>query len=178
MHGKRVKSDFWKSLPDLNREDAKWIAAVLDCEGTISVHTPWNKKRNNRNIVVFAKVEMIGYAIVERLHILCGGSLWKNIRQKGNRREHCLWNITSNGLRWLLPQIMPFLLIKKRHAEIVLEVLLNNERGKRPTQMKYERLAELLTEIRKLNGRGLTPDLRKIIPTRVQGKDVICLKKP
>jgi hypothetical protein len=154
--------------PELALTDRAWIAAVIDCEGTLTIHTPWNKRRDSRNIMIFAKVDMTDDSIPLRLQSLCGGSfnpLQQRPFQKNPRaKPNCIWQLSSNGLRWLLPQIYPYLLIKRRHAEILTEVLTTNTRGRRSAsvQMPFGRLNELITELRFLNQRGVKADLTKI----------------
>jgi len=79
---------------------------------------------------------------------------------------------TTAGRGRLLPQIEKFLILKKKHAQIMMEVLNGNKRGVRRSQMKFPKLFELVSEIRGLNHRGMIPDLNNI-----RDKDVICLRK-
>jgi|SRR3990167_4048932 len=143
----------------LKRDHAIWIAAVIDCEGTLTVHLPFNKISGGRNLQVFGRVEMINYDVPFLLHTLCGGSMSKP-KQKGNRRNHFMWNISSNGLRWLLPQIMGHLIVKKRHAEILLKILSGNPSGRNGSRYKmpYESLRKLIIELRTINYKGKTAD--------------------
>mgnify|MGYP001586783079 FL=1 len=138
---------------------AIWIAAVIDCEGTLTVHVPFNKTNGGRNLQVYGRVEMANYDVPFLLHNLCGGSMGQP-KQKGNRKEHFYWNISSNGLRWLLPQIMKHLIVKKRHAEILLAILSGNPSGRTGSRYKmpYERLRKLITELRTINYKGKTAD--------------------
>jgi hypothetical protein len=34
--------------PNLTDVQSAWVAAVLDCEGMLTIHTPWNKQRKKR----------------------------------------------------------------------------------------------------------------------------------
>lgn len=79
---------------------------------------------------------------------------------KGNRRDQYWWNVSPEGLRWLLPQVLPYLLVKKKHAEIVLELLSKNSRSKR---LPNERKMELRDEIRRLNIKGRKQSEEEVI---------------
>jgi len=137
----------------LTESEAVWIAAVIDCEGTLTVHTAWNKARHNHNLQFFGRVEMVGAEVPSRLQTLCGGSRWRSRSRQPNGRPRTVWNITSNGLRWLLPQLLPYLIVKHRHAEILLELLAGNPQGRHGCAYKtsFNRLQELMAELRTLN---------------------------
>ena len=155
------------NMPALSQIDAVWIAAVIDCEGTLTIHTPLNKYRNGRNIQVFARVDMSDEPVPRRLYELCAGSFKPLHRRASDNpmwKGHSYWNISSNGLRWLLPQIHPYFIVKKRHSEIVQEVLRRNRRGMRRDQMCHAELYPLIAEIRSLNKGGSHAHLDKILP--------------
>lgn len=145
----------------LTTEERIWVAAVIDCEGMITIHTPWNKQRHNRNLQHYCRVQMTELEMIKRLHAICGGSMKKSTLCASMRTEAWYWNLTAGGLRWLLPQILPFLMAKKRHAEIALKVLAGNQRG-RGRQMPFETLRPLLVEMRSLQKSGYNGDIDKI----------------
>lgn len=152
-------------MPKLTPENCAWIAAVIDCEGMLTVHTPVNKYRGGRNLQVYARVQMTVQSVPDRLKELCGGTLGAMRRRSPNdaNQPSCYWNLASNGLRWLLPQILPYLLVKRRHAEIIIRILATNRRGRRD-RMSFTELEPLLREIRFLNQRGKKSDISKHIP--------------
>ena len=148
--------------------DALWVATVLDCEGTLSIHTPWNKIRKNRNLQYFARVQMTNKEVILKLRTLCGGSMgWKGAYER--RAESWYWNITANALRWLLPQLFPYFIVKKRHAEIILIVLSKNKRGPN-NQMPFDELKPLLVELKSLQKNGCQGSVEKIRATFREGQ--------
>lgn len=148
----------------LTSVEAAWVAAVIDCEGMITVHTPWNKQRQNRNLQFYTRVHMTDLGVIDRLHKLCGGSKKACKRAKPHYLDSWYWNVSSNGMRWLLPQLLPFLIAKHRHAEIALEILSRNRRGFRG-QMPFTELEPLLVEMRSLQKGGYKGDISKIRAT-------------
>ena len=143
---------------------AAWIAAVIDCEGMLSIHTPWNKIRRNRNLQYNCRVQMTDEKIILQLQTFCGGSTRTNTRPKTHYRQSWCWNIYANGLRWLLPQLLPYLIVKQRHAAIAIEVLSKNSRGP-GNQMSFETIKPLLYELRGLQKSGFPSDINKICAT-------------
>jgi len=143
------------SEPELSEINKAWVAAIIDCEGTLTIHRPYNKQRKSYNMQYWCRVEMVGHQIPERLHELCGGTYIKDkIPAKGNRRARTYWNITPAGLRWLLPQIIPYMLVKRRRGEIILEILTKRRRGMRQKYMSDIELLKLYREVRRLNRKG------------------------
>lgn len=148
----KLSRPLWKIQRVLSKVERVWIAAVIDCEGSIVLHVPW--VRNARCVQIYIRVNMVNYEIPRRLYGLCGGTIrlkWRKDKD-GNRKPQWYWNITANGCRWLLPQIFPYLIEKRRRAEILIEVLNNNGKAKR---MPSKKLFGLIIELRQLNHKGL-----------------------
>ena len=149
-----LKKAPWKS-GELSESERTWVAACIDCEGTITIHLPWDHVHKCRNLQFYIRVNMVKRGIPERLRVLCGGSFRPKVRMFGkNRRDQFYWNISANGARWLLPQIIPYMYDKKRHAEIMLHILERNGVEKR---MPRSDLFPLITELRSLNAKGKHP---------------------
>lgn len=160
-------------MPALSDLDAAWIAAVIDCEGTLTAHAPYNKQRGNRNIQIFCRVDMTDEGIPRRLHKLCAGT-FRELHRRPNdpptNRPHCYWNLSSNGLRWLLPQIYPYMIVKKRNAEILMEILKRNGRGSKRSQMPHAELYSFIAELRTLNKGGSYAHMDKVFPSTRQSR--------
>lgn len=132
----------------LTKADAMWMASALDCEGTITFHSG---KSQFQTVV---RIEMCSAAFVRRVGGLCGGWSGIDLPQRGNRKPHSIWQVNANGARWLLPQILRFLIVKRRQAELVLEVLSINRMGKRRTEKTVRRCYRIRDEMWELNKRG------------------------
>lgn len=119
----------WPKRP-LSEGQAMWVAAVIDCEGCLSLGEYWNNRSRCRAYRSFAQVQMTDRQVVMRLVTICGGTTrpWRSRRDR-NRRQVWVWNLSANGLRWLLPQIQPHLLIKQKQASCLIQFLRICRRG-------------------------------------------------
>ncbi len=147
--------------PELSEVEKAWVAAVIDCEGSLSINRPLNKQRNCRNLSYVCRVEMVGDDIPERLYHLCGGAFWTKREKPGNRRPQSLWYVPPAGIRWLLPQILSYLVVKKRQAILILDVLSRRRRGMKQTYLDDKELLGIYHEIRTLNTKGKVPPAEK-----------------
>lgn len=134
----------------LSEKDAVWVACVFDCEGLLTAALTFNKATQKHNIMYYGRVAMMTSAIPMRLHALCGGS-YKDHRGEEKERACVYWNIGPSGLRWLLPQIIPFLLIKRDVAKLILDTLGRNGRGYR---IPVSELEDFISKVRRLNKKG------------------------
>jgi hypothetical protein len=141
--------------PMLTESQCAWIAACLDCEGCLSLGSYWNKQRSSYNFHVKMQVQMTEPAVVRRLLELCGGSLHLSKEKRfKNHRDIWSWHLSSNGVRWLLPQIISHLLIKKQQAIMVLEFLTISKRGVSCRAEYNTRAQEIRVIMARLNRRG------------------------
>jgi hypothetical protein len=137
-----------KPARKLSNADRSWVAASLDCEGTISFHAG----RSNYGVII--RIEMCNADYLRRMASICGGWLSVDRPQKGNRKQHSIWQISSEGGRWLLPQILDRLVIKKRHAELILQYLSFAKRGQKRTPEMEAIAVAIRSEMWTLNKRG------------------------
>ena len=160
--------DVDKARP-LTESQKTWIACVIDCEGTIHARQNVNKNGEVTQIAYGVRVEMTTNAIPLRLRELCGGNYFDYKEQKGNRKPHCMWTASPKVLRWLLPTIRDYFMVKQRHADIVIELLNGRRRGIRNPQFNAtsNRLLKELTSLNFKGRRALINDL----------PDVICMVK-
>ncbi len=132
-----------------------WLAAVIDCEGSISVareqqvkakrgysYRPLVQINNTKRELVARVQEITGVGAINRVSHQDHAS-WNDIYR---------WNANSNAIRKFLPEIVPYLLLKKRQAERTLQILSCLNSGYRgPYEPEIEKL---FLEIRELNRRG------------------------
>lgn len=87
--------------------------------------------------------------------------------QANQRNKSYEWRANVGELIWLLPQVLPWLIIKRRQAELVLEYLTELERRRPVRGRRWEHLRDpkrraqsnkhviaIATKINKLNRRG------------------------
>ena len=91
------------------------------------------------------------------------GRVRKCIRQKPIHKQRWIWAISGkNDLEPLLTELLPYLIIKREQARLLLEYLRTFSRykgyGHLPLYIKNKRI-ELYRKVRKLNKRGAGIDL-------------------
>jgi len=127
-----------------------YLAGFMDADGHFGITT---RKVNGaiyyRSIVQVAQTKL---GIMEHLVELVGaGYLQKNTKKR-------IWNLRFNAstCRWLLPQLIPYLVLKKRQAQIALDLLNRahiGKNGKRTTFEELRKRESLRRESKSLNAR-------------------------
>ena len=139
-----------------------YIAGFVDGEGCISI-TRENKHNGNGHQAVFRVCDThIGV-----LNYLCaitglgyvkpwvGSSTERRAVRFKNCKPQWRWQFSSNGMRELLPEILPYLVVKREVAQVALELLQRNlTRGKSLTEEERVRRTPLYKRIKELNQRG------------------------
>ena len=110
---------------DLCESDKKWLAAAIDFEGSISLFR--DKRGHCRRGFVWVPRLQIGAThegAIEYCHTITGlGNVYSFSPKNKNWRRIYYWHVYSGGMRLLIPQVQPFLIIKKKHAELILEAM-------------------------------------------------------
>lgn len=120
------------------------LATAIDCEGYIGINRMNHAKRQaNRNFQHSAKIglAMNHPAYPAALKVRFGGSLRLEHNPKGNQPIH-RWELVGNKQAGpVLSSLVPFLVVKKQQAEIVLEFL-RDYASTRPGHLRYHRPLE------------------------------------
>ena len=104
-------------LEQFTREDAAWLAGVIDSDGSIGVHI--NKQPEGRapSFVPWVRIGQMRPEVVERAAEIVGaGKVMHDGRGVWN------WSASAQQARWVLERIHPWLLIKKRQAWAAIEL--------------------------------------------------------
>jgi hypothetical protein len=140
----------------LTDNEKGYIAGIIDGEGTISL-----EKRKFSNVKIHPVISISNCSLELLNHIQkiikCGTvRLAKKANQKA-RPEYKLSINRINQIEGLLSIITPYLILKRKQAEIVLEFIchLQMKRQRNYKLSKYE--MTLFKEIRMLNQRGKSP---------------------
>ena len=141
-----------------------WISALIDGEGSLSISYQKQKTSCRPAVRCLIAISNTDRNLLKYAQKIIGGSLYKkSLSSKDNRKQVYQLVLWANLIRKLLP--LP-LITKKRQQDILLEALslLGNKggsiiiNGKRKARtrpiIKDRRLAELKTEMNKLNRRG------------------------
>ena len=144
--------------------DSKYVACALDTEGCVSLgyqtkikgcslKNPYRVKFQPHNHIVNTHKGWLEE--IQRFFNL--GVLTKKSRVLLNRKDIFILSFGPNDCRKILPQLIPFLIIKRKQAELLLEFLQLRSRATRnvPYQPRVKMIQE---EIRRLNGRKQVVD--------------------
>ena len=153
---------YWEHKKDrplsLSVAEAAYIAAFIDGEGTISIRKEERKSMTGGyryNSVVEMNNTDVG--VMQYLRSIIGPARYYIFKQQKDNCKTCYrFTVPPNVQRWLLETIFPYLIIKKRQAEIVmvfLGILGKKEYGK--IDGNLDRREELYQEIHGLNHRGI-----------------------
>jgi len=96
-----------------------YMAGILDGEGHFSII--WHKPHDRYHGIV--GVMNTNLDLLEWIHNVFGGSIYRRITptDKSHWKDRYEWRAGNKTLDFILPPIAPFLIIKKRHAEIMIE---------------------------------------------------------
>ena len=99
---------------------AAYLAGILDGEGCFSL-----RKSKNSAYHVYISEVAVGTTtpdLTDWLHAVIPGSIIHASTPPGNREASCTWRVsTKEGLTWMLPQVIEYLVIKKLHAQLLLK---------------------------------------------------------
>jgi hypothetical protein len=132
--------------------DKVWLAAVLDCEGTISVHRSgqWYKPTLNVTstcIDLVRKVEQVtdaGFVTKQAFAQFKNHPEWKTPWR---------WEVHRlDKVAVILKEVIPWMIVKRKQAELLLEFC--EKRLKHPHHPLTEEERNLADRIRQLNTRG------------------------
>jgi hypothetical protein len=142
---------------DMSETDRVWIACAIDCEGHISLY------KSSKNFL-----PRIGFCnsnrdIVEEFIRKISPKIKLRVieRSKVNRRwaDKYYVHIFDMGLNYsLLKEIRPYLIVKKKQADLVMEFIEVRDKQLRKRtlydRINYDpRLSKIVEEVRKLNGK-------------------------
>ena len=152
-----------------DREKYIWLAAWIDTEGNISLQKRNDEKYRNRGsfFPYMAITNTDENVLPTLIEITKGKERWSRQQKNGWRDKYKLY-MGPNRCRELLPQIIPFLVVKQKQGQLLLKALvllrenmcLAGNRGIQKevnrTQLKnnFDQLNAIYEEMKKLNRRG------------------------
>lgn len=153
-------------MHNLSNEQKAYLAGLIDGEGCISVTLDSYKVKgkwihfsrkvyiSNTNLELLKKVQKItGIGTIS-----LSTKSQKNKLYHNNWKSVYNWAIYGKGIKIFLPEILPYLIAKKRQAELLLEfqqMTKGQGYGSFLTPELKERRIEITKEMKQLNKRGL-----------------------
>jgi len=135
-----------------------YIAAFIDGEGTISVRRE-RKKEYIGGYRYYSVVEMnnTDVGVMQYLRKCIGPARYYIAKPQMENRKTCYrFTLPTKTQEWLLPRIHPFLQIKKRQCELVMEFIkLLGKKKYAERDMNLKKRIALYQEIHALNHRGI-----------------------
>jgi hypothetical protein len=111
-----------------NDLDLSYMAGVLDSDGHIGVHVNWYKVRSmgdakQPTYQPRCSVKQLDPEAIELFHQTFGGHCYVDSNNtRGSARPINVWQVHSAACRSILEALRPFLRIKTRQADLVLEL--------------------------------------------------------
>ncbi len=146
----------------LSELEKAWLAGVIDGEGSIFVAKVKGAQHRRGFIYVpLLKIDNSNRAFVNKIQDMIGkGSVHFVEENRSGWKDRWEYNGSSHVLRELLPQLLPYLLVKREVAQRMLEYLsfidanpMGGSRRRIPSGY-YDRLDHLYSVIKLLNEKG------------------------
>ncbi len=105
----------WKGGREMTETDKAWLAGLFDGEGC--VWSRWPKRMN-----VITEIKMCHMGTIERVNSLFPGRVAKGHLSGWSIKPQWRWSLDTLGTQRFLTMIRPYLVTKRREAEIALEL--------------------------------------------------------
>jgi len=151
---------------ETNRESYIWLAAWMDTEGNFSLQRrDGSQVRNQSYWLPFMNITNTDIGVIEVLRDMTQATVTTVKRKEVRWKDRYVLYFSPQKCRLWIPRIQPFLVIKQRHADLMIEalgLLKDNQRwaggGKQmyreQIDANFARLSLIHEELRELNGRG------------------------
>jgi hypothetical protein len=125
------------------------IAFSLDFEGTLSIGKRNRIKSDSTTYSVKVAIDNISKELLEEFKIVTGLGTIDNGTYNGERRAILYeWSIKRLEIELYLPKIIPYLILKQRQGELIIElykILKTNEYVKKLNR-RFSSMSEIYTE--------------------------------
>lgn len=158
------RSDYIRK--DFTVAQVAYMAGIMDGEGTFYIgNYSGNRKNGDKHFQTVIAVASTDSCLIDWLMHIFGGTPTKytpNQMAKNCRKQVYRWQATSNRLLHICEEILPYLVIKKRQCEIMIEIRntyndLHNIKGRQHVQNLPKGILELrqklMDELRLLHTR-------------------------
>lgn len=153
----------------LSPAEAGYLAGFVDGEGSLTIGRARKPEhRSGYTYIAIMTVSSTDLDALYRIVALAGGGKIQMQDKRSNPLHRPLYRIlwTSGQIRHLLPQVQPYLQIKQRQAELLLEFMDSKVFGRRATAESWQRQEALRAQIRTLNKRGISDTTEQRLTVR------------
>lgn len=149
--GRRRISELMRAIPNYDTNDPSttiWLAAVIDCEGTISASKIGG---------VLVSVSNTHRDFLDHVSRITGvGTINPQVHEGPNRKPSWKWEARANDAELIIRRVKNHLFIKREQAEVALELrLFAGQAGVAPTQELLDTRQRLVARLRHLNRKGI-----------------------
>lgn len=150
-------------------EDARvllpYAAGIVDGEGSLNIIHNKARSWSNPQYQSTLSVSMTHKGVIELLHSTFGGTL-RMEKAHPRWKQQWTWYLGGAKLAEFLNQVLPYLVVRKRHAELILEMEATKQRtadgkpghtkgrGGKLDSAVAARREVIHTELRRINRRG------------------------
>jgi hypothetical protein len=146
-------------LDVLNRH-VPYIAGFLDGEGTFTIC--WNKRARSPSFRPLISVSHTNEEVIQLLKKTLQVTYTPKMGKKGHRPYYLLRVTTKNEIITILEALKSSLIVKKEHAQIILDFMALKEKREFTRKEIAFKKAELYLRIRQLNPKGKPFDLEEL----------------
>jgi hypothetical protein len=155
--GKKGRKRLTVPVIVLTETQAAYLAGLLDGEGHITIiKSRRSGGLHKGNHYAYARMSIgITHDVLVEMQAEYGFGKIYHLKSRNKKHKNLIsWSISSNIMRAVLPQVLPYLRVKKKQAELVLQYLSLAKRRDR-TQKYRDDVDAIHSEIRSLNKRGV-----------------------
>lgn len=155
----------------MSKLTAAYLAGFVDGEGHISIYPYVRKDRNNQ---VYYKVNFkvcnTNKEIIESFKASYGGWIYTQNKDNFDHKTLYTWSLDSINAEKVLMIIYPFLRIKRRQCELVLErIRLKNKTD----EISLKRIIDIYNELKLLNKRGNSVQVERLSEKTSKGDAIV-----
>jgi hypothetical protein len=150
-------------MKSITKENLAYIAGIVDGEGCLSLtggkRLAYDSRgKKYRAFQLTFRVVNTSRVLIEWLNQTSGiGTVRLLADHLDNRKPVHSWLISANDCRQILPLLLPYLVIKRRQAEIIIDWLkrISGKRGTRMNPTVFAEKLKIVEEMKILNKRGI-----------------------
>lgn len=136
-------------------EENAYFAGILDGDGSISIGRAHGIRRKNYQCFPMARIINTHGGVCEFAKRLYGGTVYeRKDREKNGHKRIFLWQTSSRKAESFLKLVLPYLVIKRKQAELVLAFYDGTFiHGQQPTEEESNRRKCLAEQVKEFNRR-------------------------